>query len=70
MLKMDLEHKQARSECASSETRREVVLFGLDGLKLFVNLKASFILNVALSEELKELNNKIDSLRAIGWEQE
>ena len=70
MLKMDLKHKQARSECASSETRREVVLFGLDGLKLFVNLKASFILNVALSEELKELNHKIDSLRAIGWEQE
>lgn len=70
MLKMDLEHKQARNECANNEARREVILFGLDGLKLFANLKASFILNVAFGEELKELNNKIDTLRAIGWEQE
>ena len=70
MLKMDQLHKDARNECISSEARRDVISFSLNGLKLFANLKASFILNVAFSEELKELNNKIDTLRIIGWEQE
>ena len=70
MLKMDQLHKDARNECASSESRRDVISFSLDGLRLFANLKASFILSVAFNEELKELNNKIDTLRIIGWEQE
>lgn len=70
MLKMDLEHKQARNECYEKEYKRDQLFFVLGGQKLIKNLFVSFLLMVSLSEEIKTLSTEIDSLRAIGWEQE